>query len=87
MLVVVLGWAPVFRGGGVGSEEESLAEPIGNRFTGKGFGCSGGKGSGDGLEPVGGPEAGAGEGFESIGLGFMAAGFSDDGQVGLARFH
>jgi len=87
VLVVVLGWAPVFRGGGVGSEEEALAEPIGNRFTRKGFGCSGGKGSGDGLEPVGGPEAGAGEGFESIGLGSVAAWFSEYGQVRLARFH
>ena len=36
---------------------------------------------------MGGPEAGAGEGFEAIGLGAVAAGFSEDGQVGLARFH
>ena len=49
MLVVVLGWAPVFRGGGVSSEEEALAEPIGNRFAGQGFGCSGGEGGGGGL--------------------------------------
>jgi len=87
MLVVVLGWAPVFRGGGVGSKEEGLAEPIGNRFTREGFRCSGGKGGWGGLEPMSGPEAGAGEGFEAIGLGSMAAGFSQDGQVGLARLH
>ncbi len=87
MLVVVLGWAPVFRGGGVGPEEQALAEPIGNRFTREGFGCSGGKGSGGGLEPVGGPKAGAREGFEAVGLGAVAAGFSEDGQVGLARLH
>jgi len=49
MLVVVLGWAPVFRGGGVGSEKESLAEPIGNRFTREGFGGGGGKSGGGGL--------------------------------------
>ena len=87
MLVVVLGWAPVFRGGGVGPEEESLAEPIGNRFTREGFGCGGGEGGGSSLEPVGGPEARAGEGFEAISLCTVTAGFSEDGQVGLARFH
>ena len=79
VLVVVLGWAPVFRGGGVGPEEQALAEPIGNRFTREGFGCSGGKGGGGSLEPVGGPEAGAGEGFETIGLCAVTAGFSEDG--------
>ncbi len=87
MLVVVLGWAPVFRGGGVGSKEEGLAEPIGNRFTREGLRCSGGEGGGGRLEPVGGPEAGAGKGFEAIGLGSVAAGFSQDGQFSLARFH
>ena len=87
VLVVVLGWTPVFRGGGVGPEEQALAEPIGNRFTREGFGCSGGEGGGGSLEPVGGPEARAGEGFEAISLCTVTAGFSDDGQVGLARFH
>ena len=87
VLVVILGWAPVFRGRGVGSEEQALAEPIGNRFTREGFGCSGGEGGGSSLEPVGGPEARAGEGFEAISLCTMTAGFSEDGQVGLARFH
>jgi len=76
MLVVVLGGTPVFRGGGVGSEEEALAEPIGNCFTREGFGCSSGEGGGGTLEPVSRPEAGAGEGFEAIGQGAMAAGFS-----------
>lgn len=79
--------APVFRGGGVGPEEQALAEPIGNRFTREGFGCSGGEGGGGSLKPVGGPEARAGEGFETIGLCAVTAGFSEDGQVGLARFH
>jgi hypothetical protein len=87
VLVIVLGGAPVFRGGGVGSKKKTLAKPIGNRFTREGFGCSGGKGGGGSLEPVGGPEAGAGEGFEAISLCTVTAGFSEDGQVGLARFH
>jgi len=34
-----------------------------------------------------GPEAGAGEGFEAVGLCAVTAGFSEDGQVCLARFH
>ena len=87
MLVVVLGWAPVFRGGGVGSKEEGLAEPIGNCFTREGLRCSGGEGGWGGLEPMSGPEAGAGEGFEPISLCTVTAGFSKDGQVGLAQFH
>ena len=76
MLVVVLGGAPVFRRGRVGAQEESLAEPIADRFTREGFGCSRWEGGGGGLKPVGGPEAGAGEGFEAICLGAVAAGFS-----------
>jgi len=64
-----------------------LPEPIGNRFAGQGFGGSGGEGGGGSLEPVSRPEAGAGEGFEAIGLGSMTAGFSENGQIGLARFH
>ncbi len=39
------------------------------------------------MEPVGGPQARTGEGFETIGLGAVATGFSKDGQVGLARLH
>ena len=60
---MVLGGTPVFWGGGVGPEEEGLAEPIGNRFTREGFRCCGGEGGGGGLKPMGGPEVGAGEGF------------------------
>ena len=84
---MVFGGTPVFRGGGVGPEEECLTKPIGNRFTREGLGWSGGESGGDGLEPVGGPEAGAGERFEAIGLRTVAAWFSEDGQVGLAQFH
>jgi len=79
VLVMVLGGTPVFRGGLVGPEEECLTKPIGNRFTREGLGCSSGEGGGGGLKPVGGPEAGAGEGFEAIGLRAVATRFSEDG--------
>jgi len=84
---MVLGGTPVFGGERVGPEEECLTKPIGNRFTRERLGCSGGEGGRGGLKPVGGPEAGAGEGFEAIGLRTVATRFSKDGQVGLARFH
>jgi len=84
---MVFGGTPIFWGRGVGPEEECLTKPIGNRFTREGFGCSSGEGGRGGLEPVGGPETGAGEGFEAIGLGTVTAGFSENGQVGLAQFH
>ena len=84
---MVLGGTPVFRGGGVGPEKECLTKPIGNRFTRERLRRSGWEGGGGGLKPVGGPEAGAGEGFEAISLRTVATWFSEDGQVGLARFH
>jgi len=87
VLVMILGGAPVFRGGGVGSRDEALPEPFGNGFAGKGFRGGRRESGGGGLEPVGGPKAGTGEGFEAVGLGSVATGFAEDGKVGFSRLH
>ena len=82
---MIAGRAPILRIIRIGAMNQAAAEPFGDLFAGKGIRI--GRVLGFALQPVRGPEAGARERLEAVGLRAVVARFANQRKFRLARLH
>ena len=85
VLVMIAGRAPILRIIRIGAMDQAAAEPFGDLFARKGIRI--GRFLVFALQPVRGPEAGARERLEAVGLFTVVARFADQREFCFARLH